>query len=300
MKIPSGNSGILRRAASGESADTDRSARKAANGPEAFRQILETQMAHAGVTTSMKIPAGIADEKNLRQVIEIIRLRMMLDEHVLNFMRDKGDDQSLSQRFARWQLGGPNAVSAPAAEMKTAPAEPMVNATDDVPSVVRVRRESGRASQYESIIQQASQTYGVDPALIRAVIRAESNFKNESTSPKGAMGLMQLMPATALQYGVRNIFDPAQNIEGGVRYLKDLVTLYNRQTKLVLAAYNAGQEAVRRYKGVPPYPETRSYIAGIMKTYKKPTVTSKNPTYMVKDENGLTVLVNDPALIKKK
>lgn len=259
MKIPSGNSGILRRAASGESADTDRSARKAANGPEAFRQILETQMAHAGVTTSMKIPAGIADEKNLRQIIEIIRLRMMLDEHVLNFMRDKGDDQSLSQRFARWQLGGPNAVSAPAAEMKTAPAEPMVNATDDVPSVVRVRKESGRASQYEPIIQQASQTYGVDPALIRAVIRAESNFKNESTSPKGAMGLMQIMPATAKDLGIRNAYDAQENIMGGTRYLKGLLDRYRGDVPTALAAYNWGMGNVeRRPENLPR--ETRVYI----------------------------------------
>ena len=111
------------------------------------------------------------------------------------------------------------------------------------------------------------------------------------------MGLMQLMPATAYEYGVKNIFDPAQNIEGGVRYLKDLVKLYQGQkdqTKLVLAAYNAGQEAVRKYKGIPPYPETKSYIAGIMRTYKKPTVTTRNATYMVKDAAGRTVLVNDP------
>jgi soluble lytic murein transglycosylase-like protein len=114
------------------------------------------------------------------------------------------------------------------------------------------------------------------------------------------MGLMQLMPATAYQYGVKNVFDAAQNIEGGVRYLKDLVALYGGKTPLVLAAYNAGQEAVRRYKGVPPYPETRAYIAGIMRTYKKATVTTKNPTYMVKDANGKTILVNDPAAVVKK
>jgi soluble lytic murein transglycosylase-like protein len=113
------------------------------------------------------------------------------------------------------------------------------------------------------------------------------------------MGLMQLMPATAAQYGVRNIFDPAQNIEGGVRYLKDLVKLYDGKTSLVLAAYNAGQEAVRRYKGIPPYPETKSYIAGIMRTYKKPTVSSANPVFKVVDADGKTHLVNDPAAVKK-
>src|SRR4030067_1008769 len=85
----------------------------------------------------------------------------------------------------------------------------------------------------------------------------------------------------------------AQNIEGAARSLKDLVRLYNGQTRLVLAAYNAGQEAVRKYKGIPPYPETKSYIAGIMRTYKKPTVTTKNPTYMVRDAKGKPMLVND-------
>lgn len=153
---------------------------------------------------------------------------------------------------------------------------------------------------YAPIIKQVAGRHRIDPDLVHIVIRAESNYDAFAISSAGAMGLMQLMPSTALQYGVQNIFDPAQNIEGGVRYLKDLVKLYGGQTKLVLAAYNAGQEAVRRYKGIPPYPETRSYIAGIMKTYKKATVTSKAPTFMVKDENGRTVLVNDPEQIKKK
>ncbi|MEN6559790.1 MAG: lytic transglycosylase domain-containing protein [Acidobacteriota bacterium] len=153
---------------------------------------------------------------------------------------------------------------------------------------------------YNPIVKKVAGKHRIDPELVHIVIRAESNYDAFAISSAGAMGLMQLMPATALQYGVRNVFDAAQNIEGGVRYLKDLVKLYNGQTRLVLAAYNAGQEAVRKYKGIPPYPETRSYIAGIMKSYKKPTVTSKNPTFMVKDENGRTVLVNDPEQIKKK
>jgi len=153
---------------------------------------------------------------------------------------------------------------------------------------------------YNPIVKTVAGKHRIDPELVHIVIRAESNYDAFAISSAGAMGLMQLMPATALQYGVRNVFDAAQNIEGGVRYLKDLVKLYNGQTRLVLAAYNAGQEAVRKYRGIPPYPETRSYIAGIMKTYKKPTVTSKNPTFMVKDENGRTVLVNDPDLAKKK
>src|SRR5512143_3821071 len=153
---------------------------------------------------------------------------------------------------------------------------------------------------YHPIVKQVAGKYRLDAELVHTVIRAESNYDAFAISSAGAMGLMQLMPSTASQYGVRNIFDPAQNIEGGVRYLKDLVALYSGKTHLVLAAYNAGQEAVRKYKGIPPYPETKAYIAGIMRNYKKPTVTSKNATFMVKDENGRTVLTNDPDAVKKR
>jgi len=153
---------------------------------------------------------------------------------------------------------------------------------------------------YDPVVKKLAGKHRIDPALVHVIIRAESNYDVFAISDKGAMGLMQLMPATARQYGVNNVFDAAQNIEGGVLYLKDLVRLYDGQTRLVLAAYNAGQEAVKKYKGIPPYPETKSYIAGIMQTYKKPSVRTANPTYMVKDPAGRTVLVNDPAEIVKK
>lgn len=153
---------------------------------------------------------------------------------------------------------------------------------------------------YSPVIKRIAEKHRIDQELVHVVIRAESNYDAFAVSSSGALGLMQLMPDTARQYGVANVFDPAQNIEGGVRYLKDLVRLYNGQTKLVLAAYNAGQSAVSRYKGIPPYPETKAYIAGIMRSYKKGTVSTKNATFMVKDEKGRTVLVNDPAEARKK
>jgi len=152
---------------------------------------------------------------------------------------------------------------------------------------------------YDPVVKKVSGKHRIDPALVHVIIKAESNYDVFAISDKGAMGLMQLMPATARQYGVNNVFDPAQNIEGGVRYLKDLVKLYDGQTKLVLAAYNAGQEAVKKYKGIPPYAETKAYIAVIMRNYQKPTVRTANPTYMVKDASGRTVLVNDPEAVKK-
>lgn len=153
---------------------------------------------------------------------------------------------------------------------------------------------------YDPIVARVAGRHRIDPELVHIVIRAESNYDAFAVSPAGAMGLMQLMPATAYQYGVKNIFDAAQNIEGGVRYLKDLVALYKNQkdqTKLVLAAYNAGQEAVRKYKGVPPYPETRSYIAGIMRMYKKTSIRTTNQTYKGYDASGKYLLTTDPSLI---
>jgi soluble lytic murein transglycosylase-like protein len=153
---------------------------------------------------------------------------------------------------------------------------------------------------YDPVIKKVAGKYRIDPALVHIIIRAESNYDSFAISDKGAMGLMQLMPATAKQYGVNNVFDSAQNIEGGIRYIGDLVRLYDGQTRLVLAAYNAGQEAVRKYKGIPPYPETRAYIAGIMKNYKKHSVLAKNPVFMGRDASGRMLLTNDPQLVKEK
>jgi len=153
---------------------------------------------------------------------------------------------------------------------------------------------------YDPIIKKVAGKYRIDPALVHVIIRAESNYDSFAISNKGAMGLMQLMPATAKQYGVNNVFNSAQNIEGGIRYLGDLVKLYDGQTRLVLAAYNAGQEAVRKYKGIPPYPETKAYIAGIMKNYKKPSVLAKNPVFMGRDASGRMLLTNDPEAVRKK
>jgi soluble lytic murein transglycosylase-like protein len=117
-------------------------------------------------------------------------------------------------------------------------------------------------TQYASIIERASAAHGVDARLVQAVIQVESNYQQRARSPKGAMGLMQLMPATARQYGVRNPYDAATNIEAGVRHLKSLLERF--PLTLALAAYNAGEATVRRFSGVPPYPETRSYVSKIL------------------------------------
>ena len=109
-------------------------------------------------------------------------------------------------------------------------------------------------------IHRSALKYGVDESIVRAIIHAESAFRPHVVSPKNAQGLMQLIPATAKRFGVRDAFDPAQNIEGGVQYLAFLLKRYNNDLILTAAAYNAGEGAVARYKGVPPYKETKNYV----------------------------------------
>jgi hypothetical protein len=110
------------------------------------------------------------------------------------------------------------------------------------------------------LVASIARRHDVEPSLVDSVIRVESNYNPNAVSPKGAMGLMQLIPSTARRFGVNDTFHPQQNIEGGVRYLKYLMQLYNGDERLALAAYNAGEGAVAKYKGIPPYPETQNYV----------------------------------------
>ena len=111
-----------------------------------------------------------------------------------------------------------------------------------------------------ALVANIARRHDVEPSLVDSVIRVESNYNPNAISPKGAMGLMQLIPSTARRFGVNDTFHPAQNIEGGVKYLKYLMQLYNGDERLALAAYNAGEGAVAKYKGIPPYAETQNYV----------------------------------------
>lgn len=124
-----------------------------------------------------------------------------------------------------------------------------------------------KPSDYDHLINQAASNHSVDPRLVKAVALVESGFNPSAVSPKGARGLMQLMPATARGNGVNNVHDPAQNIAGGTKYLSHLLNLFDGNLEKSLAAYNAGEGAVARYGGIPPYVETRDYVRRALTAY---------------------------------
>ena len=123
-------------------------------------------------------------------------------------------------------------------------------------------------SEITQMIHLAAQKNGVDPKLAMAVAQTESSFEPDAISSAGAVGIMQLMPDTAKSLGVRNIHDPRENIDGGIRYLKQLLNSFNGDLTKTLAAYNAGPGAVKQYNGVPPYDETRQYVDKVLKLYQ--------------------------------
>jgi soluble lytic murein transglycosylase-like protein len=151
--------------------------------------------------------------------------------------------------------GGFNAALAQALlpELAPAPSGDDANAPAPVPP-----------EQIDQLVTQNANIWQVDPALIKSVIANESSFNANATSPVGAQGLMQLMPETAASLGVKNPYDPAQNVAGGTRYLKGLLDRFNGDTRLAVAAYNAGPGAVEKYGDVPPYAETQSYVKNVL------------------------------------
>lgn len=137
------------------------------------------------------------------------------------------------------------------------------------PVVMPKQNAGANATRFDDIIAEASRLYRIPTALIRAVIKVESNFDPRAVSHANAHGLMQLIPPTAERMMVSDIFDPRQNILGGTRYLRVLANTFNGNLELTLAAYNAGEGAVARYGGVPPYPETQHYVAKVSQYYQQ-------------------------------
>ena len=145
---------------------------------------------------------------------------------------------------------------------------PEVRQKVEVHFTVSYFRKKKREDAFSHIIIEAANRYNVDPAIIKAIIMAESSYNPKAVSYRGAGGLMQLMPRTAKALGVKDIFNPEQNITAGVKYFKQLLEQFNGDTSLALAAYNAGSRKVRKYKGVPPFKATKKYIKNVMK-YRK-------------------------------
>jgi soluble lytic murein transglycosylase-like protein len=146
------------------------------------------------------------------------------------------------------------------------PSELVVARTDKGPAINWL----ARSAQYEGVIRGAAKDATIQAALVRAVIVVESGFNPRAVSKKGAIGLMQLQPATAKRYGVKNIYDPEQNVRAGAHYLSDLLVRFDSNLELALAAYNAGEEAVERYgRHVPPFRETLAYVPSVMKVYQR-------------------------------
>ncbi|HEV2402353.1 MAG TPA: lytic transglycosylase domain-containing protein [Candidatus Sulfotelmatobacter sp.] len=182
---------------------------------------------------------------------------------------------------------GSSFVDVPTAEIEHFEAGPEERASGSRPS------PSGTATKISSlsttpaldlnqVVAEASGRYKLDPDLVNSVIKAESDFKVHAISPKGAQGLMQLMPGTASQLGVPNAFDPQANVDGGTRYLRELLEKYNFDLVKALAAYNAGPQRVEKFGGVPPYYETRAYVARIVRDFNKKKTAQEKATSAAK------------------
>jgi hypothetical protein len=215
----------------------------------------------------LTVPSRAADSAILRNGFSIRHGRRQIIGTITRLFMD-GDNSSF--------------VDIPTAEIdhfETLPddAAPMAQPKND-PIQVNLQPSKANLPQpldLNEVVKAASGTYNLDPDLVNSVIRAESGFNVRAVSPKGAQGLMQLMPKTASQLGVQNAFDPQANVEGGTRYLRELLERYNCDLIKALAAYNAGPERVEQYGGVPPYYETKAYVARIVRDFNKKKLAAK-------------------------
>lgn len=162
--------------------------------------------------------------------------------------------------------------------------------------VALASREMGRVELHH-LVTRVSLEHGLDPQLVHSVVTVESGYNARAVSPKGALGLMQLMPATARVLRVSNAFDPEENVRGGVQWLGRLLERFNGNVVLALAAYNAGEGAVLRYGGVPPYRETRQYVSRIMRLYTgEPfewSTSRPNPVRLIRDRSSGRVVITN-------
>jgi len=207
-----------------------------------------------------------------------------------------------SSKENRWKpVPPPNAASMRAARSAAAEVNEFLghessrSASEKI-EAANFRGTTASAGDIDAAIEQAAARHNVDPNLVRAVVKVESNFNPNAVSRKGAMGLMQLMPSTARQLNVKNPFDPEQNVDAGVRHLKQLLESYGGDIKLTLAAYNAGAGAVARSAGVPRYAETQNYVRRITNLYYGKSeispVIPHDPVIVQRDAHGVLYISN--------
>jgi soluble lytic murein transglycosylase-like protein len=207
-----------------------------------------------------------------------------------------------SSKENRWKpVPGPNAAAMRAARSAAAEVNEYLGHESNQSATAKIvnanfRGPTATQGEIDSAIEQAAARHNVDPNLVRAVVKVESNFNPNAVSRKGAMGLMQLMPSTARQLKVRNPFDPEQNVDAGVRHLKQLLESYDGDIKLTLAAYNAGAGAVARSSGVPRYAETQNYVRRITNLYYGVSDfnsgASHDPVTVQRDSRGVLYISN--------
>ena len=207
-----------------------------------------------------------------------------------------------SSKENRWKpVPAPNAAVMRAAKSAAAEVDEYLGHESSQSASVKIvaanfRGPLATSADIDSAIEQAAARHNVDPNLVRAVVKVESNFNPNAVSRKGAMGLMQLMPSTARQLKVKNPFDPEQNVDAGVRQLKQLLESYGGDVKLTLAAYNAGAGAVARSSGVPHYAETQNYVRRITNLYYGGSVfetgASHDPVTVQRDARGVLYISN--------
>lgn len=173
------------------------------------------------------------------------------------------DIAAVTQRIAQITGEPPQASSAPGGQSFAA----MVAAASAQPAGSRPAQPA--PADVERLVSANANTWGVDPALVKAIIANESGFNPNATSKTGAQGLMQLEPGTAAELGVSDAYDPAQNVSGGTRYIRGLLDRFHGDLRLAIAAYNAGPGAVVKYNGIPPYAETQQYVENVLDSYQK-------------------------------
>lgn len=176
-----------------------------------------------------------------------------------------GDLAAVTQRIA--QITGESFAPAPAAAPQSG--STFASMVSDAMNQPATAPATVPPAQIESLVGSSASAYGVDPALVKAIIANESDFNANATSRTGAQGLMQLEPGTAADLGVSDAYDPAQNISGGTRYIRGLLDRFHGDLRLAVAAYNAGPGAVMKYNGVPPYAETQAYVNNVLDSYQK-------------------------------